>query len=88
MGETGRALKERFREHRRNVINKVEDNEVANHYNSVGHHGCEDMMVYGLKRKTGTFHRRLEEQIIIARLGCVLGMDGLNIDFNFPQMLN
>ena len=32
VGETGRKLSERFREHRRNVLNDKSDNEVAYHF--------------------------------------------------------
>lgn len=84
VGETSRKLKDRFREHRRNVLNKVQDNEVAQHFNAQGH-DVHDMSIMGLKYVDGTFTRKLEEQRIIGKLGCVLG-GGLNTDFNFPEL--
>jgi len=87
VGETCRRLGDRFVEHRRNVINENEDNEVACHFNQTDHHGIDDMLVMGLKYQPGTFTRKLEEQRIIGRLGCVLGQ-GMNVDFNFPELLN
>ena len=46
------------------------------------------MMVYGLKSVSGTFYRKLEEQVIIGKLGCMLGMGGMNVDFDYASMLN
>ena len=84
VGETCRMLKERFREHRRNVKKKLKDNEVAQHFNSEGHK-VEDMSIMGLKYVDGIFSRKLMEQKIIGRLGCMLG-GGMNTDFNFPEL--
>ena len=86
VGETCRMLKERFREHRRNVLNGRRDNEVATHFNDNGH-SVEDMGVMGIKYQAGNFRRKLEEQRIIGKLGCMLG-GGMNTDFNFPQLAN
>lgn len=85
VGETGRALKERFREHRLSVINK-EDKEVAHHFNSQGH-DVKDMSILGLVYKDGLVSRRLQEQKIIAKLGCFLGR-GMNTDFKFAALIN
>ena len=85
-GETGRKLGDRFREHRRNVINKKSDSEVAAHFNQSGHKGVEDMSVCGLLHCHDIIQRKLKEQKLIAKLGTVLGK-GMNIDFNFPQLL-
>ena len=41
--------------------------------------------VLGLRYESATFTRKLEEQRIIGKLGCVLG-GGMNTDFNFPQL--
>ena len=88
IGETGRKLKERFREHRQHVIKNTRDNEVASHFNQVGHNGVDDMSVLGLQYKARLLTRKLDEQKIIAKLGCVLGQGGMNTDLNFPQLLN
>ena len=85
VGETGRKLKERFREHRLDVINKTRNKEVGDHFNGPNH-SVEDMSVMGLKHETGIISRKLEEQRIIGKLGCVLG-GGMNTEFNFPQLL-
>ena len=87
IGETGRKLCERFREHRRDVINNAPGKEVASHFNQEDHNGVEDMGVGGLKRVDSMIMRKLEEQKIIARLGCVLG-GGMNTDFNFPFLFD
>ena len=84
VGETSRKLKERFREHRRNVVNKKQDNEVAQHFNEEGHK-VEDMSILGLRYVDGIFTRKLEEQRLIGQLGCMLG-GGMNTDFNFPEL--
>ena len=86
VGETGRRLGDRFREHRLDVINNKADKEVASHFNRNGHQGIEDMKVMGLYRCGGLVARRLMEQKIIGRLGCVLGR-GMNTDFNFVELL-
>jgi len=87
VGETGRRLADRFREHRRDVINAHGDKEVALHFNQEGHRGVEDMKVMGLLLCNNLIIRKLNEQKIIARLGCVLGR-GMNTEFNFPTLLN
>jgi hypothetical protein len=51
------------------------------------HDGVNDMRVMGLKFEAGLVTRKLQEQKLIAKLGCVLG-GGMNTDFNFPQLLN
>ena len=66
MGETSRKLKEHFREHRHNVLNKKQDNEVALHFNQEGH-SVEDMEVKGLKFVSETFTHKLQEQRLIGK---------------------
>ena len=83
--ETGRKLADRFLEHRRNVLNNREENEVACHFNQEGH-SVGDMRIQGMKYCNDLVKRRLEEQRLIARLGCVLGR-GMNVDFHFPGLL-
>ena len=85
VGETGRKLGDRFREHRRNVMNGKTDSEVAAHFCS-DDHSVNDMLVSGLFFCSETIKRKLLEQKTIARLGCVLG-HGLNVDFDFQQLL-
>ena len=85
VGETGRKLGDRFREHRRNVMNGKTDSEVAAHFCS-DDHSVNDMLVSGLYFCSEIIKRKLLEQKTIARLGCVLG-HGLNVDFDFQQLL-
>ena len=49
-------------------------------------HSVQDMMVCGLVFCNETLKRKLIEQKIIAKLGCVLG-SGMNVDFDFQQLL-
>ena len=66
--ETGRKLSERFREHRRNVLNDKSDNEVAYHFSSNGQ-SVQDMMVCGLVFCSETLRRKLIEQNINCKIG-------------------
>ena len=85
VGETGRKLGDRFREHRRNVINRKIENEVASHFCRAGH--CvEDMMISGVLCVRDSSKRKLSEQKLISKLGSVLGY-GMNVDFNFQQLM-
>ena len=86
IGETGRKLKDRFREHRRFVTINKADNEVAAHFNRTDHDGVHDMRVCGLLYCSDVQERKLKEQKIISKLGTVLGR-GMNTDFNFPHLL-
>ena len=81
VGETGRRLGDRFREHRRAVINKKQDSEVACHFAADGH-SIEDMSVAGVLHCHDLLTRKLKEQKLISKLGCVLGR-GMNVKFNF-----
>ena len=76
----------RFRDHRRNIINRNENNEIASHFNSNGH-SLEDIQIQGLKYCSSTIQRKLEEAKIIGKLGCVLGR-GMNTDFNFVNLVD
>ena len=87
VGETSHRLGDRFVEHRRNVQNNVANNEIAAHFNQENHNGIQDMTIKGLKYCSDTWTRKIEEQRIISRLGCVLGQ-GMNVDFIFPQLMN
>ena len=86
VGETGRRLEDRFREHRLDVQDNKPEREVAAHFNQPGHVGINDMKVLGLSFSPDVKFRKLKEQKIIAKLGCYLG-GGMNIDFNFPQLI-
>lgn len=86
VGETGRRLADRFTEHRRDVLKKSKDREVADHFNGAGHQGVADMTVLGLAYCNKVMARKLLEGKIIAKLGCVLGR-GMNTDFHFPMLL-
>lgn len=86
VGETGRKLKDRFKEHRLDVIHNRENKEVAEHFNGEGH--CiNDMSILGLMREDGLITRKLKEQRCIAKLGCFLGR-GMNTDFKFTGLIN
>ena len=84
VGETARKIKDRFREHRRDVLNKKLEKKVGAHFNSEGH-SVQDM---GLKFESGLIMRKLWDQKIIGMLGCVLGAGGINTDFRFPQLID
>lgn len=86
IGETGRKLKDRFKEHRLDVLHKREGKEVAEHFNSEGH-SVEHMSVLGLLKEDGLIARKLKEQRCIAKLGCFLGK-GMNTDFKFIGLVN
>lgn len=86
IGETGRKLSDRFREHRRFVVTKKADNEIAFHFNQPDHDGVKDMKVCGMLYCHDITDRKLKEQKLILKLGTVLGR-GLNTDFNFPHLL-
>ena len=69
VGETGRRLADRFREHQNNVLKNRTDNEIASHFNQ-DDHGVEDMQVCGVLSIRDIKSRKLAEQKLIARLGC------------------
>ena len=62
VGETGRQLSERFREHRRDVIINDQTKEVASHFNRSDHRGINDIQVVGLKYQNQSQSRKLLEQ--------------------------
>ena len=83
IGETGRMLKTRFREHLSYIRTKKADNELSLHFNGPGH-SIDDVAVSGLFFESETNRRRLMESKIITRLG-TLAPQGLNRidDYNF-----
>lgn len=85
VGETGRRLGDRFVEHRLSVIKKDQTKAVGEHFSSIGH-SVEDMKVSGLVSVTDLHRRKLLEQKIIGKLGCLQGLGGMNIDFNFMNV--
>ena len=76
IGETGRELRKRFGEHRRDVLHNVAGKEVATHFNSK-EHSIDDMAVTGLVYQTDIDKRRLLESKLIKNLG-TLSPQGLN----------
>ena len=76
IGETGRRMADRFREHRREVINGKNDLHVPAHFNQPNH-TLEDMKVAVLK--AGLVK---QEMRFIFRQGTV-ARSGLDQDFNF-----
>ena len=87
VGETCRKLKDRFKEHRLDVINRRTEKEVGSHFNSDGH-SVQDMSVSGLKYEASLIMRKFWEQKIISMIGCILGAGGMNTDVIFPQAMD
>ena len=82
IGETGRRLADRFREHRRDVINGRNDLPVPAHFNQTNH-TLEDMKVAVLKAGlVNQEYRKKQEMKLIFKYG-TLGPSGLNQDFSF-----
>ena len=68
IGETGRTLRKRFREHLRS-INKIASRfAVAEHFGSNGHTAA-DALVRGIKLWEGNKQRKRQEMRLIVRLG-------------------
>ena len=82
IGETGRRLADRFREHRRDIINGRNDLPVPAHFNQPNH-TLEDMKVAVLKAGLANQeYRKKQEMRLIFKYGTV-GPRGLNQDFSF-----
>ena len=82
IGETGRRLADRFREHRRDIINGRNDLPVPAHFNQPNH-TLEDMRVAVLKAGLANQeYRKKQEMRLIFNNGTV-GPKGLNQDFSF-----
>ena len=82
IGETGRRLADRFREHRRDVIKGKNDLPVPAHFNQTNHI-LEDMKVAVLKAGLANQeYRRKQEMRLIFKYGTV-GPSGLNQDLSF-----
>ena len=76
IGETGRMLAERFREHLRDVRINSANSDVAVHFNSLNH-SIEDASVLCITTATDMHKRRLIESKFIKRLGTLYPL-GLN----------
>ena len=76
IGETGRMLAERFREHLGDIRNARTHREVAAHFNLPGH-SLEDVSVSGVMSHPVTQRRRLLESELIRKLG-TLYPQGMN----------
>ena len=84
IGETGRRLGDRFREHLRDVKNNDNDasKPVSKHFNLPGH-SFENMVVCGLRLHLGnTESRKTSEQKFIFQIG-TLAPHGINERFSF-----
>ena len=82
IGETGRLLAERFRDHLR-YIHKKELKPVPLHFNSPNHRGADDISVTAIKSCTGDQALRFSlENRLIHGLG-VLSPAGLNVQHAF-----
>ena len=85
IGETGRGLANRFREHRRDIINGRNDLPVPAHFNQPNH-TLEDMKVAVLKAGLANQeYRKKQEMRLIFKYGTV-SPRGLNQDFSFTWM--
>ena len=81
IGETGRRLANRFREHRRDIINGRNDLPVPAHFNQPNH-TLEDMKVAVLKAGLANQeYRKKQEMRLIFKYGTV-GPRGLNQDLS------
>ena len=77
VGETGRRLGDRFREHLSDIKNKrVAKSDVAKHFN-LNSHSIEDVNVCGLLYCTNTTERKQKEMNLIRNLGTLKPL-GLN----------
>jgi predicted GIY-YIG superfamily endonuclease len=77
IGETGRRLADRFREHLYSITND-RGTRIDTHFNQVGHDGVHDIQVTALVSFSGSDRGRLSlENRLIAHFG-VLFPDGLN----------
>lgn len=85
IGETGRELKDRIREHVRDVKNRNNRKEVALHFNSADH-TPDDLGVFGVYYCKNQRERRLKESELIQRLGTLspLGLNRMD-DYNYIQ---
>ena len=82
IGETGRRLAGRFREHRRDIINGRNDLPVPAHFNQPNH-AQEDIKVAVLKAGlTSQEYSKKQEMRLIFKYGTV-GSRGLNQDVSF-----
>ena len=84
IGETGRRLGDRFREHLRDAKNNDNDasKPVSKHFNLPGH-SFENMVVCGLRLHLGnTESRKTSEQKFIFQIG-TLAPHGINERFSF-----
>ena len=85
IGETGRRLADRFREHRRDIINGRNDLPVPAHFNQPNH-TLEDIKVAVLKAGLANQeHRKKQEMRLIFKYGTV-GSRGLNQDLSFTRI--
>ena len=84
IGETGRRLGDRFREHLLDVKNNSQDisKPVARHFNQPGH-SHNNMKIFGLSLHQGnTESRKCTEQRLIFKIG-TLSPAGINGRFSF-----
>ena len=82
IGETGRRLADRFREHRLDVLHKKSDLPVAQHFNSPNH-SLEDVRVAVLKSGLARKDVRQREEMRQIFKFQTLAPRGINRDFSF-----
>ena len=82
IGETGRRLRELFSEHLHGIRNRSREFLVAKHFNSASH-SPDDIMVFGLKRCSGSnINRKQYKMKLILKLS-TLRPNRMNISFKF-----
>ncbi len=85
IGETGRILEDRFREHLANIRNAKVGKEVASHFNHAGH-TIDDVAVSGISYQPMISQRHIKEARLIRNIGTLvpLGMNHEN-DLNYKN---
>ncbi len=84
-------MKERFREHRLDVKNKIKKptsiakSKVAEHFSSNGH-SEKDMIIAGFKHVINDIDREIEEARLIYKLGSYRP-EGMNVDYHFLNLV-
>lgn len=81
VGETGRRLGDRFREHRRDVLNRSQTSPVAMHFNETGHN-VDGISVCVLRECYTERERKRLEMRLINYMG-TRHPNGINLEFTF-----
>ncbi len=76
IGETGRMLADRFREHLADIRNATVSKEVASHFNEAGHN-IDDVAVSGITYQPMISQRCIKEARLIGNIGTLVPL-GMN----------